>query len=342
MDQSIAGIMEPRLVALLDLWRRGEHDFTGHRDHLLIVDAEAGHFRYSHYGQAFVRQFGADLTGELIDLLPADVLPAGRRGMLAFDYAFVLQAQKPLWRAYTARFDADGVQTWQRLVLPLGPDRLVAAAYPAGPAEGLLAFVIERVPVVLGADGGIEDLAVSLESFSSTQLQVAELEELASRDPLTGVSNRRHFDRLAALELDHARRMGRAFSLLVLDIDHFKRINDSHGHAAGDLALKAFANVCRDTLREPDILGRVGGEEFAVALPNTGIDGALVIAERLRAAVEALSVTLPDGTKVGFTVSIGLVSSGPGPAANAGELMQRADEALYVSKRGGRNRVSVG
>jgi diguanylate cyclase (GGDEF)-like protein len=143
---------------------------------------------------------------------------------------------------------------------------------------------------------------------------------------------------LATLELDHARRMGRSFALLALDIDHFKRINDTWGHAAGDEALKSFANACRLALREYDILGRVGGEEFAVALPNTGPDGARVIAERLRAAVAELVIHPAKGQFFDLTVSVGVAQLRDTDTGIA-SLLGRADQALYRAKNGGRNRV---
>ena len=346
--------MDSRLAGLLALWRprSGEGGsgvpaaLASHADHLLVIESGDGHLRYQHYGRAFVERFGADLAGQAVDMLPAEVVTAERRGMLEFDYLFVLGAGKPLWRSYTADFGGR-LETWQRLVLPLDGGRLAVGAYPAEPAatadgagESLLRLVIGRVPVVLGEDGEVEDLALTLEAFSSTRRQMAELEVLATRDPLTGVPNHRHFHHLASLELDHARRMGRAFAVVSLDIDHFKRINDTWGHAAGDVALRAFAAACRGALREPDILGRLGGEEFAVALPNTGLDAAVAVAERLRAQVAETVVPLQDGGTLAMTVSIGVAACGDDCVV--ADLLARADAALYRSKQGGRDRVTVG
>jgi diguanylate cyclase (GGDEF)-like protein len=353
MRDLVARVMDSRLSALFADWRRGGLDgsdpvvrFAAHSDHLLVIESEGGTNRYSHYGKAFAACFGLDLTGRVIDLLPPEILAADRRFMLEFEYGFVRGTGRPLWRSYTALFGQDLRQTWQRLVLPAGNGRLVVGAYPVeipddglgDGAEGLLRLVIDRVPVALGDDGGISDLALSLGDFCDTGVHMAELEELASKDSLTGTSNRRHFMHLAALELDHARRMGRSFALLALDIDHFKRINDTWGHAAGDEALKAFANACRMALREYDILGRVGGEEFAVALPNTGLDGAKVIAERLRAAVEELVVRIDKGVFLDMTVSAGIAVLAE-EDANVSDLLARADKALYTAKTMGRNQV---
>jgi diguanylate cyclase (GGDEF)-like protein len=360
MPHLVGNVMDPRLADLYSRWRSASPEdfanaetaaiFAPHRDHMVIIRDEDGHSRYHHYGRAFSAQFGKDLTGQAIDTLPSDVLPPGRKGILAFEYAYAHKVGKPLWRSYTAVFDDGLRQTWQRLVLPIGINTLLVGAYAVAPplpldtttADGLLRLMIEKVPVVLGERGEIEDLALSLQEFGDAQVQVAELEVLASRDPLTHLSNLRHFHHLAAMELEHARRMGRTFSLLALDIDHFKQINDAHGHATGDSALKAFAAICRAALREPDILGRLGGEEFAVALPNTGAQGAAIIADRLRKMVEELHPrVLPDGGSLSFTVSIGIASCGPDSYPSIPELLGLADEALYQSKKAGRNRVTV-
>lgn len=361
MPLLVGKVMDPRLVEVFTRWRcaggeaMGAGDPLGplaaYRDHLVVIDEDGGHSRYVHYGRAFTVEFGQDLTGRTLDELPSTIMPPGRRGILAFEYAFARRVGKPLWRSYSARFDDGSVQTWQRLVLPAAQGRLVVAAYAVEPApaqedtstaEGLLRLMISRVPAVLDDHGGVADLALTLEVFGDTQNRVEELEVLASRDPLTGVSNLRHFHHLAGLELEHARRMGRHFSLLALDIDYFKRINDTYGHAAGDSALKAFTAACRAALREPDILGRLGGEEFAVALPNTGPEGAAVIAERLRRMVEELRVPLPGGGTLSFTVSIGGVCCGGDSHPGTPDLLARADEALYAAKHEGRNRVRWG
>lgn len=358
MDEAVSRVMDTRLGDLLARWQTARDalvegdplDFLApHADHLLVVAVEEDGCRYLHYGRAFVEHFGTDLTGRTITALAPEILTPERRGMMEFDYAFVQSRQSPLWRSYTADFGADGIETWQRLVLPAGDGRVVVGAYevppsaPSDEAEMLLRMVIERVPVVLDRDGRLCDLALSLRDYSDTQRHAAELEVLANHDALTGTANLRHFHRLTGLELSHARRMNRSLALLALDIDHFKRINDQWGHAAGDTALKAFAATCRAALREPDILGRCGGEEFAIALPNTGLDGALVIAERLRRAVESLKVPLPDAPPLGFTVSIGVAVAAPGPSqpADVPALLAVADRALYASKKAGRNRVSV-
>jgi diguanylate cyclase (GGDEF)-like protein len=158
-------------------------------------------------------------------------------------------------------------------------------------------------------------------------------------DPLTGVFNRRSFFEFSEKEAARARRGGSMLAVLMADIDHFKRINDNHGHPAGDAVIKELAEVCGRTLRPSDILARYGGEEFVVSLPDTDEQQALIVAERLRAAVEAAAVISEKGP-IQFTVSIG-VAGCPGHSS-LHEAIARADQALYRAKRGGRKRVEIG
>ena len=166
-----------------------------------------------------------------------------------------------------------------------------------------------------------------------------ELEHQARTDFLTGIPNRRHFLDLADLELARARRYGRPFSMLMLDLDLFKNINDRYGHRAGDLTLQKVVEVCGQILREVDIVGRLGGEEFGVILPETDAEQALQVADRVRQAVAMASVVLPKGGSVGITTSIGVATySEADPDVDA--VLNRADRALYHAKRSGRDRVS--
>lgn len=165
-----------------------------------------------------------------------------------------------------------------------------------------------------------------------------ELRSLAVTDALTGVGNRRHLIEVGERELARMRRSGEPLCVLMLDIDHFKRINDTHGHTAGDVVLKAFARVCTETLRSLDTIGRLGGEEFAVVLPMTDLHGALELAERVRARVAAYEVDWEHAAPIRFTVSIG-VAQAMMTAADFAFLLGHADQALYVAKKSGRNRV---
>ena len=150
--------------------------------------------------------------------------------------------------------------------------------------------------------------------------------------------NRRHFMERAEQELSRAHRYGSPLSMLMLDIDHFKLINDRYGHKVGDTVLKAVADLSHATLRDVDILGRLGGEEFAVLLPETDQPAALDAAERLRETIANARIPLAGGEPVSFSVSIGVSSMGS-VEDNIDALLNRADKALYEAKDGGRNRV---
>lgn len=166
------------------------------------------------------------------------------------------------------------------------------------------------------------------------------LGELARKDPLTGLANRRGFDEVAANELDRARRTATALSVITLDIDHFKHVNDTHGHAAGDEVLKALAEHSQARLRSTDIFARMGGEEFVILLPDTSIDQAVEKAESLRQALAEIVVSLSNGTNVQITVSFGvaaLIKHG----TDISQVLEAADKALYEAKRSGRNCVKV-
>jgi diguanylate cyclase (GGDEF)-like protein/PAS domain S-box-containing protein len=165
----------------------------------------------------------------------------------------------------------------------------------------------------------------------------AQLAELATHDELTGTFNRRHVDEVVRRELDRARRYGRPLTIGILDADHFKRINDGHGHQAGDEVLRAVAARCRDTLRASDVLGRYGGEEFVMVFPETSLAEAGTVAERVRAAVAGSPVVV-GARALDVTVSIGLAGLAAEHADPNG-LLASADAALYAAKQSGRNRV---
>lgn len=162
------------------------------------------------------------------------------------------------------------------------------------------------------------------------------LEKLANKDGLTGLMNRRHFMQSAEVELQRAQRYRRPVTVAMADLDLFKKLNDTYGHAAGDAVLRGFADLVRDTLRQSDFVCRYGGEEFAFLFPEIGPAETEKLAERLRARCDAMDVPLPDGRSVKATVSIGLADASECPIELA---LKRADEALYEAKRLGRNRV---
>jgi diguanylate cyclase (GGDEF)-like protein len=163
--------------------------------------------------------------------------------------------------------------------------------------------------------------------------------DLASKDPLTGLDNRRVFNRSLETELDRIARYDQGFSLLIVDVDYFKKVNDTYGHPAGDAVLKDLATRMQRAMRDADLVARLGGEEFGAILPCTTPTGARVAAERLRAAIEIVPFDIGD-QHIECTVSIGGVSIGPGSAVNgADDVVELADDALYEAKKNGRNQV---
>ncbi len=172
----------------------------------------------------------------------------------------------------------------------------------------------------------------------------AQLEKLAATDPLTGIWNRRAFFEAFGVEFRRAQRYGRNLSVLMIDLDNFKQANDLGGHAFGDYVLAATAKVVRENLRESDMVGRYGGEEFALILPETDAEHAGPVAEKLRAAIEAVEFKTNRYPVAGnpprhFTVSIGLASLPLPEPGDSDVLMAQADVALFEAKRAGKNRV---
>ncbi|WP_148714361.1 sensor domain-containing diguanylate cyclase [Chitinolyticbacter meiyuanensis] len=168
----------------------------------------------------------------------------------------------------------------------------------------------------------------------------ARLAEMATTDELTGLNNRREWQRRGAETMMLARRNGEPISLLMLDLDHFKSVNDNHGHLVGDLVLRAVSQACLATLRTTDNLGRWGGEEFVVMLPDTPLIEAARVAEKLRSNVAAAQVPDGDNDPITVTISIGVTTLRPADS-DLDDLIKRADDALYAAKRAGRNRVVI-
>jgi len=191
-------------------------------------------------------------------------------------------------------------------------------------------------PVCLaGLIGLVSAVGLNEANQSKTRARLAKLNSTATTDPLTGVGNRRLLDLEIERRIAQLRRQGSTVSLLMIDLDHFKKLNDEHGHQAGDLALSILAKQIARTLRDMDLLTRYGGEEFAAVLPGTDLEHARLAAERIRTAVETSEIPW-EGKTLTATVSVGVAEANnfDTPAS----LLKRADTALYDAKNAGRNR----
>jgi diguanylate cyclase (GGDEF)-like protein len=186
-------------------------------------------------------------------------------------------------------------------------------------------------------DGAIASLFLAVQDVTEIAAYEQKLREMNMRDGLTGAFNRRYLDHRLGVEFERFRRYGRPLSLLLLDIDFFKRVNDRFGHQCGDAVLRGVAAGLAAEVRKSDLVARYGGEEFCCVLPETDLAGALVVAEKIRAAAEAQEHRW-EGQAVPVTISVGAAEAKPG-MAGAAELVGRADAGLYEAKRSGRNRV---
>jgi diguanylate cyclase (GGDEF)-like protein len=178
----------------------------------------------------------------------------------------------------------------------------------------------------------------SLSYFARMRKSHEKLHFLATHDTLTGVLNARAYYSACEHLIELGRRHGTPFSVLFVDLDHFKSVNDTHGHAAGDIVLKSVANTLRTAIRTSDALGRIGGEEFSIFLPNTDLPGALQLGETIRQAVEQLMPVIESGP-LRITASIG-VAQCRDRNQTMHDIQHKADEAMYIAKKKGRNRVS--
>jgi diguanylate cyclase (GGDEF)-like protein/PAS domain S-box-containing protein len=197
-------------------------------------------------------------------------------------------------------------------------------------------FIAELAAILLDFNGAPAFL-VALNDISQRKELEAELFRQASTDALTGISNRRHFQNLAEQEVRRARRFSRDLTAMMIDIDLFKPINDTFGHATGDTIIQGIVKRALESLRQSDSIGRVGGEEFAVVLPETSLAAAYEVAERLRNHIQEKPI-IAGHVAVSCTVSIGIAQLSP-QDSHIEDLLHRADLALYAAKKGGRNRV---
>jgi len=164
------------------------------------------------------------------------------------------------------------------------------------------------------------------------------IHNMAIQDGMTGIHNKRFFTEFLDREIAVASRHGHPLTLVMFDVDHFKKVNDTHGHLAGDAVLKDLAGRIRPRIRREDLFARYGGEEFACVLPSTPLPGGIVFAEQLRQLVERQPCRF-DGKDIAFTISLGVTTLHRETGVDSAGLIKRADENLYSAKRGGRNRV---
>ena len=206
--------------------------------------------------------------------------------------------------------------------------------------DGTVRYIQARARIYKDAAGNPVRMVGTNEDVTERRALLDKLELQANQDYLTGLSNRRHFLEQGEMELARVQRYGEPLSAFMLDIDHFKIINDAHGHKAGDVVLQKLGLLLRETLRTVDIIGRTGGEEFAILLPETDLQRATEIAERLREIIARSDIDIEAGLTLHFTVSIG-VATLKDSDGKLDSLLNLADKALYQAKEGGRNKVCV-
>lgn len=316
----------------LALWQRHEARFILERETARRA-LEQSHQRYELMARTVpcvLYEFELDAVGrerftyvsarceELLEL-PAEALMADARVLSGFTGA----GESERIRAQIAASAASGglFQTEIRVTLPSGREKWIE---------------VQSWPHPRDVDGGMRWTGF-MQDVTEQHAAGEELRRLATTDTLTGVANRRSFIERARNELDRVRRFGESACMLMLDLDHFKKVNDRWGHSVGDEVLRHVARVCGAQLRSIDLFGRLGGEEFGVLLAGTDAQGAAGLAERIRQAVERAPAQTAAGP-VTVTISIG-VSGMRGTDPDPDAALIRADEALYEAKRGGRNRV---
>jgi len=185
--------------------------------------------------------------------------------------------------------------------------------------------------------------AIERERLLAAQLVEAnkKLSLMVIIDSLTGLYNRMHFNETIQKEWKRTYRYGRPVSFIMLDIDHFKKVNDTYGHLSGDVVLKIVAKIIKEKTRDSDFVARYGGEEFAIILTETPLKDGIVVAEKIRQAIESKTIKIPNNASVKVTVSCGIATVEPQTVKNAEELIDKADKALYKAKKDGRNKIAV-
>ncbi|WP_413661593.1 diguanylate cyclase [Maricaulis sp. D1M11] len=254
----------------------------------------------------------------LLRLMPIDIFLTGIEvgGVTGLEACWSLKSNTETESIYTIVITASGEERRLEESLDAGADDFI------------------RKPV------NMTELRARLRAASRLIRMQKQFRRLAETDALTGAANRRSFMSYLDMQMTQARRTAQPFSVAMLDLDHFKSINDTHGHAAGDTVLIETVKSIQAQLRDRDMLGRLGGEEFAVIFHNAELDDAYGATERLRLALQNLNITQDSGKVIPVTASLGLAESLPDADFDTPEaLLQAADDALYEAKSGGRNRV---
>ncbi|MDP2418403.1 MAG: GGDEF domain-containing protein, partial [Hydrogenophaga sp.] len=259
------------------------------------------------------------------------------------DLSLTAQGAAPFqvpWR-YVERRHALGSHSTSEGILKVYVLRDLEPLLASNQRDQLWWFGLVSTLVLLSATlaaGAAQYVITTQQQQSALQSINQVLDRQANTDALTGCANRRHFMHALDQEINRSNRYGSDFCVLSADIDFFKRVNDTHGHAAGDEVLKHFVATIQSHLRGTDLLGRLGGEEFSILLPQTPAEGGAMMAERIRSAVE-VSPALFGTTRIAVTVSMGGVQSQSDTPQGVDVVLAQADEALYAAKQGGRNKV---
>jgi diguanylate cyclase (GGDEF)-like protein len=230
----------------------------------------------------------------------------------------------------------------ETLTIPDDARSLMVLMRASGTVVGILYLIRAQGPPLVEDDRKLAELVATEAAAAIYNARLYEqTQRLAVTDPLTGLANHRHFRESLGLEIARASRLQYAVGLLMLDVDNFKRVNDTLGHPVGDEVLKSIAGVLRNNLRQTDLAARYGGEEFAIVLPGLGPRGVRAVGEKLRRAVGTLRpLSVPESSPMHVSISIGGVSASP-PGLDAADMIRVADAALYTAKRRGRNAVCV-
>ena len=237
---------------------------------------------------------------------------------------------------------ADDVRhIYPRATSQAGGAGLSAESWCDMPRIGRRRYLAADASPIVDEHGQLTAVVETLRDLTDEKQAQIALEQLATRDGLTGLANRRCFDETLHAEWARALRQHQPLSLLMVDVDNFKAYNDAHGHLGGDECLKRIATAVASEMRTNDLVARYGGEEFAVILPNQSLKGAAIVAERIRCRVERLQVPSRLAPMQHVTVSIGAATALPAPETDASQLVAIADAALYRAKHMGRNRISL-